>query len=270
MISVCLRAGWTIGRVKERYLKYENAGDELVGRTLTGIPPTSVDFGISHVYFKSDTRYYEEVEEFLSVCFSITHQRLHGLSRVLLASFIFHESWTREKHHPASPLFNTTYFSFDVVYPNRKDFVTTALPWENKHDAPVLTGIPIHCSLLNKIMEIYEMQKALPGEMLKRFVEELDQRNIGNGSLNANRIIESIQQSHMDLKESILEHLGDPKPRSQEEAMVINQAVLNSNDNGSSSGTPNNNPTTVPLLSSADGVWAHFWGGKLRALPNDF
>ena len=27
VISVCLRAGWTIGRVKERYLKYENAGD---------------------------------------------------------------------------------------------------------------------------------------------------------------------------------------------------------------------------------------------------
>ena len=26
IVSVCLRAGWTIGRVKERYLKYENAG----------------------------------------------------------------------------------------------------------------------------------------------------------------------------------------------------------------------------------------------------
>ena len=26
IFSVCLRAGWTIGRAKERYLKYENAG----------------------------------------------------------------------------------------------------------------------------------------------------------------------------------------------------------------------------------------------------
>ena len=26
IVSVGLRAGWTIGRVKERYLKYENAG----------------------------------------------------------------------------------------------------------------------------------------------------------------------------------------------------------------------------------------------------
>ena len=67
--------------------------------------------------------------------------------------------------------------------------MTSALPWENKLDAPSLTGIPIHCSLLNKIMEIYEMQKALPEQMLKKFVEELDRRYMGNGSLNANGII---------------------------------------------------------------------------------
>ena len=270
VISVCLRAGWTIGRVKERYLKYENAGDELVGRTLTGIPPTSVDFGISHVYFKSDSRYYQQIEEFLSVCFSVILPKLTGFSRVLLASFIYHESWTRENQHPASPLFNSTYYSFDIVYPNRKDFVSTALPWENKHDAPVLTGIPIHCSLLNKIMEIYEMQKALPEEMLKRFVQELDQRNIGNGSVNANRIIERIEQSNQDLKESLLHHLGDPKPKEHDEALVINEAVLNSNGNDSSSRTSEHRPASVPLLSSADGVWAHFWGGKVRALPYDF
>ena len=50
IVSVCLRAGWKIGRVKERYLKYENAGDELVGSSLTGIPPTSCEFGISPVF----------------------------------------------------------------------------------------------------------------------------------------------------------------------------------------------------------------------------
>ena len=27
IVSVCLRAGWSLGRVKERYLKYENAGN---------------------------------------------------------------------------------------------------------------------------------------------------------------------------------------------------------------------------------------------------
>ena len=49
IVSVCLRAGWTVGRVKEQYLNYKNAGYELVRCTLTRIPPTSCEFGISSV-----------------------------------------------------------------------------------------------------------------------------------------------------------------------------------------------------------------------------
>ena len=52
IVSVCFRAGWTDGRVKEQYLKYENVEYELVGGTLTRMPPTSCNFGISPVYFK--------------------------------------------------------------------------------------------------------------------------------------------------------------------------------------------------------------------------
>ena len=52
VVSVCLRARWTVGRIKEQYLKYENAGDELVGHTLTGVPPSSCNFGIYSVHFK--------------------------------------------------------------------------------------------------------------------------------------------------------------------------------------------------------------------------
>ena len=70
IVSVCLRAGWTIGRVKERHLKYENAGDELVGRTLTGIPPTSCEFGISPVYFSCSQTDEPLVQEFACLVIS--------------------------------------------------------------------------------------------------------------------------------------------------------------------------------------------------------
>ena len=53
IVYVCLQAGWRIGRVKEQYLKYESAGDELVGQTLTGVPPTGCEFDMSPVYFIS-------------------------------------------------------------------------------------------------------------------------------------------------------------------------------------------------------------------------
>ena len=66
---MCLRAGWSVGRVKEQCLKYENDEDELVGRTLTEIPPTSCDFGISPVYFKQTTENSANIDDFSSLVF---------------------------------------------------------------------------------------------------------------------------------------------------------------------------------------------------------
>ena len=76
IVSVNLRAVWTVGRVKERYIKYENAGDEFVGRTLTGIPPTSCDFGISPVYLKQTTENSKDIDDFSSLVFPIEHSIL--------------------------------------------------------------------------------------------------------------------------------------------------------------------------------------------------
>ena len=53
IVSVYSWAGWRIDRVKEWYLQYEYAGDELLGQTLAGIPPTSCAFCISPFCFIS-------------------------------------------------------------------------------------------------------------------------------------------------------------------------------------------------------------------------
>ena len=37
MASICLRAGWSMGNVKDRYINYEKAGDQFCGRSVTGI-----------------------------------------------------------------------------------------------------------------------------------------------------------------------------------------------------------------------------------------
>ena len=51
IISLCMRAGWSVGGVKECYLKCESAGDQCVGRCACGLNPLSVDFAISPPYF---------------------------------------------------------------------------------------------------------------------------------------------------------------------------------------------------------------------------
>ena len=69
------------------------------------------------------------------------------------------------------------------MYPSRFDFVKSSLPWKNHADRSLLTGIPIHCSLLYRLMEVHEKQKALSDQMMSLIVKEFDERNMGNGHI---------------------------------------------------------------------------------------
>ena len=51
MASICLRACWSMGSIKDRYIHYEKAGDEFVGRTVTGISWLGSEVAISPVYW---------------------------------------------------------------------------------------------------------------------------------------------------------------------------------------------------------------------------
>ena len=51
MAAICLRAGWSMGPVKDCYNHYEKAGDQFVGRCATGISSLRKDFATSPVYW---------------------------------------------------------------------------------------------------------------------------------------------------------------------------------------------------------------------------
>ena len=51
MAAICLRAGWSMGPVKDQYIHYEKAGDQFVGRCATGISSRGKHFATSPVYW---------------------------------------------------------------------------------------------------------------------------------------------------------------------------------------------------------------------------
>ena len=58
-------------------------------------------------------------------------------------------------------------------------------------------------------MEVHKIQKMLPDQMMNMIIKELDERNMGECSFNASRIIQSIEKSNNDLKQSLIQHLGN-------------------------------------------------------------
>ena len=51
MAAICLRACWSMGPMKDRYIHYEKAGDQFVGRCATGISSLTKEFATSLVYW---------------------------------------------------------------------------------------------------------------------------------------------------------------------------------------------------------------------------
>jgi hypothetical protein len=53
MVSICLRAMWSMGSVKERYLQYEKAGDQYLDRVVSGLDINSIAFATSPPFFNT-------------------------------------------------------------------------------------------------------------------------------------------------------------------------------------------------------------------------
>ena len=51
MVSICLRAMWSMGHVKERYLQYEKAGNQYLGHAVSGLDVNSMKFAVSSPFF---------------------------------------------------------------------------------------------------------------------------------------------------------------------------------------------------------------------------
>ena len=64
--------------------------------------------------------------------------------------------------------------------------------------------------------------------MMNLIVKGLDDRNMGQGTLNASHIIQSIQKSNIDLKQSLLQTLGRSSNRNNKNLQnIINATILN-------------------------------------------
>lgn len=54
IVAICLRACWSLGPVKERYLHYEAGGDQYTGQVVSGRNLLTVEFAKSPPYFHAD------------------------------------------------------------------------------------------------------------------------------------------------------------------------------------------------------------------------
>ena len=110
-----MRAGWTISGTKERYLKYENAGDQFMRRLVCGLNPSSPEFAISPPYFETTNKSEEkEVPDFFIDIFGyefISDSSLRMLVRMIFATIALHYGWIKSNMHANNPFFSSAVFA---------------------------------------------------------------------------------------------------------------------------------------------------------------
>ena len=110
IISVCIRCDWSIGGVQDRYLRYENAGDQFLGRVVAGLPMDKPEFAILPPHFLND--HDEDVQHLMSVLFKklLNKPHLYPVLSLCLASLVFHSDWLIENLPKKHPLFTCDLF----------------------------------------------------------------------------------------------------------------------------------------------------------------
>ena len=200
IVAVCLRAGWTLGGVKDRYLFREGAGDQYVGRAAAGLDQLSKEFAVSPAYFDFSQLDTTETFRMKRVISDFIQSRLgfqppgtvQPLIRHFLASICYHYDDLLMDIHQQSPLRSAALFR-DIPDEIRR-LATVRYPWNKTSDTPKFTGLPPHVVQLAELHTLKEEVTNMREGMMKDFREEMDKRGFNSSENNTQQILDLITE----------------------------------------------------------------------------
>ena len=261
MASICLRAGWSMGPVKEKYIHYEKAGDQYVGRVVTGLNVNSVEFTVSPPYFNFPET--NDADGRGTGTSTIEEDIKHAISSLILrgrnmspqtfqlltscyASICYHYE------HLDNTLHSRSRVRQSPLYQQCKDewkaIAVVDYPWSAKAKTPSLTGIPPHIILLSKLQTISENIETFKTDFKEVLVSELDAREIGSNNFAAQRVIDELTTTRNQIRDMI---------RDQGRSPTIEPTR----------GTTGGRGTTIVR---PQGPGWHVYGGGFHMLPKDW
>ena len=187
--AICIRAGWTMGKVRDIYMRYITSGDEFVGRSLSLLPLLSVDFGASPPYFSV-------VHEEWGVAMCANQfpmlNRLATFRRMLLmclASVCHHRVFVLDlvPNHVVR-LTSQIHRSAGAMqrFDDDAEVVVVTHPWNDARH--IFTGIPPHVSVLQELTLVKVQQRELLDTFVSKVKQAIDESGVGGGVLTEARL----------------------------------------------------------------------------------
>jgi hypothetical protein len=183
--SICLRANWAMPGVINRYIKYENSGDQFVRKCVSGRARLSKEFAASPAYFdfSSCTRADKDqnvktidtwIKERMPVA-GQSNDKVFALFKMCIASIVHNRDFLLANLHSTSKLRASVFFLDDIPLAN---CVKVVYPWNKTGFTPEITGIPPDVLILAEFEDMQnqfrDMQISITTHFEKTLKRELD------------------------------------------------------------------------------------------------
>ena len=197
--AICLRAGWTMGKVKDTCIKCAESGDTFVGRCLTSLNIPSPNLAVSPPHFVSTVP-----QAWLHQCrkeaFSMMEAHVTGFERTLtmcLARLVHGRVavLALDDHHVARKC--SLFMDPSKVEPCL-EHLKLCHPWEDIEgdDSPAqISGVPPHVAILNNAQEMLVQQKKTSTEVIDGVNHSLDRCGTDGGRMTEERVRTLMQEA---------------------------------------------------------------------------
>ena len=207
MVSICLRAMWSMGPVKERYLQYEKAGDQYLGRVVSGLDVNNVSFAVSPPHFESGPE--DDVREKVNILlrdFTVGGDNISGeVFQVLyycFASLCYHFDFLVKITPRQSKLQATPFFTNIPNY--AREAAVVKFPWNKTASTPSFTGLPPHVCILAQLEGLKAALESSKDDIIAGVKSDLDGRRLGSQSyFDKEEIIAKMGELHVELMRKV-------------------------------------------------------------------
>lgn len=148
--SICQRAGWKLGTVQDKYLRFERASDEYTGRVVSGLPLQHEDFALLPPHFPLLD---DEVDGIVKGVFDsdlLSYPHMRPVLRHTLASVVYHADYLLEALPQHSPLRKSWLLTNSKVFQSLRAKVVC----HRNSEHMTSTGIPAHVAHIVSIREL--------------------------------------------------------------------------------------------------------------------
>lgn len=167
--AVCMRARWTLGTTQDKYVRFEKAGDQFVGRTVAGLPLDSAAFAVLPPHFGPACPALEAALEATFVPHLRAIPHLQPVLRHCLASMLYHAAWLLDVLPAESPIRALPV----LVNLELREQMLPHILCGPRSALMTGTGIPAHVHQIQKSQEVVEEQARVQ-EALARLSEKVD------------------------------------------------------------------------------------------------